>query len=368
MAVQLKPRLRGMLLVAGLLATGGCDLGSSERDAPKPLRPVETSRVQVRPVETKVDAVGTLTARQAVDLRVQEPGLVRRLRDRIQEVEAGEVLLQLDQRQAGAQVALARANVAEAEATLRKNSRSHERIGALQGEGVASEQSGDEALAQLEQARAALEVAQARLVVAEAELAETSILAPFAGQLGRWLVDEGAYVRTGEILNRLTDDRTLEVRFAIPERKAAALAVGQTLRLRVSSYPGRIFEGELSFIEPEIDTQTRSAQAIGTFGNQERLLRPGQFARVELVLSTRQNGLVVPVAAVRRANDRHYVFVLEGDQAIAREVEVGIRIDEWSEIRSGLQAGEEVIETGHNSLDLDAPTTVRVVTLEDTRP
>lgn len=362
------PRLRGVILTAGLLATTGCDLGASESQSSKPPRAVETTRVQFRPVELKVDAVGTLTALQAVDLRVQEPGLVRRLREGNLQVAPGELLLQLDQRQAGAQVALARANVAEAEATLRKNTRSHERIGALQGEGVASEQAGDEALAQLEQARAALEVAQARLVVAEAELAETAILAPFAGQLGRWRVDEGAYVGTGEILNRLTDDRTLEVRFAIPERKAAALAVGQQLRLRVSSYPERVFAGELSFIEPEIDTQTRSAQAIGTFANPDRLLRPGQFARVELVLSTRENGMVVPVASVRRANDRHYVFVLQGDQAIAREVEVGIRIDEWSEIRSGLKVGEEVIETGHNSLDLDGSTTVRAVTLEDTRP
>ena len=81
-------------------------------------------------------------------------------------------------------------------------------------------------------------------------------------------------------------------------------------------------------------------------------MRPGQFARVELVLSTRQNGLVVPVAAVRRANDRHYVFVLEGDQAIAREVEVGIRIDEWSEIRSGLQRARKSSKPGiiHSTL------------------
>ena len=363
------PRLRTLLLLAVVVvATSSCGLDAPESSIERPPPPVETIQVEQRSVEEKVDAVGTLTALKSVDLRAQEPGLVRELRDRHAPVETGELLLRLDRRQAAAQVSLARADVAQAEATLRKNRRAHERIGALQGEGVASEQSGDEALAGLEQAKAALEVAQARLIVAEAELAETAILAPFSGHLGRWRVDEGAYVQTGEILNRLTDDRTLEVRFAVPERRAAALAIGQRIRLSVSSHPGEAFDGELTFIEPEIDAATRSAQAIATFANLDRLLRPGQFARVELILSTRHDGLLVPVSSVVTDGDRHYVFVVAAEEATPREVLTGVRVGDWREIREGVGPGDYVIQTGHTNLDLRDPTKVRTVTLEDTRP
>jgi membrane fusion protein (multidrug efflux system) len=351
------------------LTTGACDVGgpATAKD-PRP-RPVETTPVIVRPVEVTVDAVGSLTARQSVDLRVQEPGIVQKLRvDSKGRIATGDLLLQLDNRQATAQVKLARANVAEAQASLRKNRRAHERIGALQGEGVASEQTGDEALAGLEQAQAFLDVAKARLVVAEAKLAETAIIAPFPGHLGRWQVDEGAYVQTGEILNRLTDDSTLEVRFAIPERTAAALAVGQKIRLEVSSHPDRKFIGRLTFIEPEIDTQTRSAQAIGTFDNSDRLLRSGQFARVELVLTTRPAGRLVPVTAVRKAREKNYVFLVEKNQAVPREVVLGIRLGEWREILDGLKPGDTVVQNGHTTLALTEPTLIHVVTLEDTRP
>ena len=362
-------QLRPLVLGGCLLASGACEFGGAETPKENPPRPVETTPVVVRPVEVTVDAVGSLTAIQSVDLRTQKPGLVRQLHDLAGgRVLGGDLLLQLDDRQAAAQVKLARANVAEADATLRQNKRAHERMGELRGEGVASEQSGDDALASLEQARAARDVARARLVVAESDLADTTIKAPFSGHLGRWRVDKGAYVQAGEILNRLTDDSTLEVRFSVPERIAGALAVGQEIRLDVSSHPDQRFVGRLAFIEPEIDTGTRSAQAIGTFTNAGRLLRPGQFARVELLLSTRPAGLVVPVGAVRNARDKYYVFVIEGTQAIPREVVLGIRLGEWREILEGLAAGDTVVQNGHTTLDLAVPSTVRRVTLEDTRP
>jgi len=368
--VYFSPRLAFALFLSVYLPTiTACEPGGKAATEESRPRPVETMSVITRDVEVTVDAVGSLMARQFIDLRAQDPGIVRTLRDpNGAEVSRGDLLLQLDTRQAAAQVKLAGANVAEARASLRKNRLAHERIGALQGEGVASEQSGDDALAGLEQAQAALEVAQARLVVAEAELAETSIRAPFTGHLGRWEVDEGAYVQTGEILNRLTDDRTLEVRFAVPERTAAALAVGQAIRLTVSSHPERDFQGRLAFIEPEIDTQTRSAQAIGTFDNRDRLLRSGQFARVELVLETRRAGTMVPVTAVRKAGEKNYVFVFDDNHAIPREVLTGVRLGELLEIRQGLDADDAIVQNGHATLDLAEPTLVRTVIVEDTRP
>jgi membrane fusion protein (multidrug efflux system) len=276
-------------------------------------------------------------------------------------------LVELDAREAEAEVVLARASVAEAEARNRNAERVFERIRELRGKGVASEQRGDDAKAETEQAAASLEVARARLVVAEAVLADTRIDAPFAGWLGRWEVDPGAFVQSGEILGTLSNDDPLEIVFAVPERELAALALGQMVAVRTASHPGEVFAGKVSFIAPQVDPRTRTATVVGALPNARRRLRPGQFARVELVLATHEEATVVPEEAVRRIGEGYFVFVVEAGEARARPVRPGVRRDGSMEILSGLVAGENVIRNGHGRLGIGAAEAVRVVEFEDDR-
>lgn len=331
--------------------------------------PVEVSPVRRGPVEHLFRTVGELEAPDSIELRARRAGrVVSREGAEGGEVLAGQVLVQLDAREAEAEVALGRASVADARARQRNADRIFERMQRLRGEGVASEQARDDAGAEREQAAAALEVAQARLAVAEAALADTRIVAPFPGWLGRWRVDSGAYVQAGEVLGSLSNDDPLEIVFAVPERRLARLAVGQPLRIEVASHPGKVFSGVIRFIDPLVDNATRTATVVGDVPNAGRTLRGGQFARVELLLEREEAALLVPLEAVRKAGDREQVFVVEEGAAVARTVVAGVRQGPERQIVSGLAGEESVVRNGHGRLSREEPTAVRVVELEDGRP
>jgi membrane fusion protein (multidrug efflux system) len=344
--------------------TGGEDTGEQER----PALPVEVAEVVARDVAVVVHAVGGLEAREGIELRARRAGrLVGRFGAEGTRVAAGARLVELDAREAEAEVVLATASVADAKARSRNTERIFERMRKLRGKGVASEQSGDDAKAEMEQAAASLEVARARLVVAQTVLADTKIDAPFAGWLGRWRVDPGAFVQPGEILGILSNDDPLEIVFSIPERELAAVAPGQSVAVRTASHPGEVFSGVVIFIAPEVDPRTRTATVVGALPNPGRRLRPGQFARVELELDRHLAAAVVPEEAVRHIGGADFVFVVGDGQARARRVVPGERRDGAIEIVTGLAPGEVVIRNGHGRLGLREPEAVRIVELEDDR-
>ena len=175
-------------------------------------------------------------------------------------------------------------------------------------------------------------------------------------------------MQAGEVLGSLSNDNPLEIVFAVPERRLARLAVGQPLRIEVASHPEEIFEGVIRFIEPLVDNVTRTATVVGDVPNPERRLRGGQFARVELMLARDDEAWLVPIEALRKAGDHEELFVIEGDQAVARAVVAGVRQGDERQVVSGLSGGELVVRNGQARLSRDEPTAVRVVELEDGRP
>lgn len=331
--------------------------------------PVEIATVQVGAAEHLFRTVGELEAREAIELRARRAGrVVSRHGEEGGRMQRGQVLVQLDAREAEAEVALGHAAVADAAARQRNADRIFTRLERLRGEGVASQQARDDAAAEQEQAAAALAVAEARLAVAEAALADTRIPAPFSGWLGRWRIDPGAFVQPGEVLGRLSNDDPLEIVFAVPERELARVAVGQPIRVEVTSHPGEEFVGAIRFVEPRVDPATRTTTVVGELPNPERRLRGGQFARIEVMLDREDAALLVPLEAVRTVGDRSIVFVVEGDRAEARTVAIGVRQGDQRQVRNGLRAGDVVVRNGHDRLAIEGTTAVAPVELEDGRP
>ena len=124
---------------------------------------------------------------------------------------------------------------------------------------------------------------------------------------------------------------------------------GDGVEVRVDAYPDRVFAGEVSYLSPDVATETRTVRARIDAANPARLLRPGMFASVRLSdpHTDGTESLVVPSAAVVRAEGREIAFVPLGNGRFdARPVEVGRREGEWVEILSGLEAGMEVVSEG----------------------
>ena len=196
---------------------------------------------------------------------------------------------------------------------------------------------------------------RAELATAEANLArtrldKTRITAPFGGVVGLRQVSVGEYVTPGQDLVNLEDIDPIKVDFPVPERYLSAVAVGQGIEVIVEAWPDRTFEGEVYAIDPQINAAGRSIAIRATIDNQERLLRPGLFAAVRLIIQQREEALLVPEQAVFAQGERQYVYVVNDGTARLTEVRLGGRRVGQVEITSGLEAGDVVVTAGHMKL------------------
>ena len=179
------------------------------------------------------------------------------------------------------------------------------------------------------------------------------ILAPISGILSELGVREGSMVQPGMAAFTLTDLSSVWIIVEVPEAQAAMLRAGLRAETRVQTLPGRIFEGRLDYVYPELNLQARTVKARITLANPGMALRPGMFAEVVLVSASRK-ALTVPTEAVIQTGTRSVVIVMDGERFRAATVKTGAERDGRSEILGGLNAGERVVASGQFLIDSEA--------------
>ncbi|TSE32369.1 Multidrug resistance protein MdtA [Tepidimonas thermarum] len=316
---------------------------------------VEVAPVEVQRVVDAVPAVGTLQSRQSVTVRPEVGGRIVALGFREgAPVRRGQLLVQLDDALPRAELAQARAQLAVAQANLRRNEE-------LVAQGFVAQRV-------LDESRAAVQVAQAQVDLAQARLARMRIVAPFDGVAGLRLVDVGDYVREGADLVRLEDTAQLRVEFRVPERYQAQVRRGQGVELRADALPGQTFAATVDTVDPLVDAEGRAlrVRAVLTPGR-DAPLRPGMFVRVGLVLGVTEGALLVPEEAIVPLGGQTLVFRVEREAgaegpAVARRVPVrlGVRQQGRVQVLDGLRPGDTVVVAGQQRLQGDA-VPVRIV-------
>jgi membrane fusion protein (multidrug efflux system) len=353
--------VRPRFLLAAIAAASlpACHDAATAPSSQAPAVPVEAVTVGTEDVDVNVRAVGSLKANQSVVLSSKLSGRVKELSiAEGQKVDIGQVLVVLEDDDLRARLDQARASLAETEARERNARRQYDRNKLLVQKGVASRQEYDDAEAEYESASAALAVARANVAFAEAQLADTVIRAPFEGLLGQRRVDIGAFVRDGAAIGSIVDLDPVEIVFAVPERHLSEIHVGQAVSTTVVSHSDRAFPGTVSFIDPEIDPVNRTITVKAVIRNPEFILRPGQFATVELQVARHPHMPVIPEEAVVPDGGRALVFVIHDGQAAPREIKTGVRLPGRVEVIEGLEPGERVVRIGHEKLPRDATTAV----------
>jgi len=327
----------------------------------KPI-PVEVATVSVGPVEDVVvnSEAGTVLARSRAKLGVESAGrggvIFRREGD---SAKAGEVLLRLDDRteltrllaaRRNAEVARATADEANANAQLAKQNQA--RIASLKAQGLATPEQLDEANARLEAAAAEARACEGRqksaaaaVLLAEDDMGHIEIRAPFDGVVANRFIEVGEQVIPGQPLMELVSRSRLYVSAPIDERDAGRLKAGLPVRITLDTYPGVAWQSRLTRVSPVVEVakeQNRTQQVESDFPYDPSKPEPspGMTADVEIVLGRRDSVLRVPTFSVIEGKR---VLALDGDRAVSRNVETGIRSWEWTEIRSGLREGDRVI-------------------------
>ena len=305
---------------------------------------VITARVEARSFTDRFTALGTARANESIEVTARTSSVVTRINFREgQRVRAGDVLVELDTRQE-------RANLQLAEAQLKQAENQYQRSKSLAVSQAVS-------AADLDQLEANLLVAKAQVRGAQARLDILTVRAPFAGTVGLRKVSLGDLVGPDTVITTLDDTSVIKLEFGIPENFVSDLKGGMTIVADSTVYPDRRFEGKVTSIDSRVDPVTRAVTALATVPNGDGLLKPGMVLTVGLQ-KQRTGVLMVPEEALVPREGRQYVFVVEGGKAVEREVQLGARAPGLAEVRSGVDAGMQVITEGTQRVRTGVPVLV----------
>lgn len=306
--------------------------GAKAETGPPPAVPVQVAQVAPQSMENRIRVNGSIRADEEAELRPEVSGKLTAITFKEgSQVKAGDVMARINDSELRAEETRLQYEVSLAEST-------ESRLRRLLAEGSVSQENYDRALSNLNTNRAQLELVRARL-------AKTVIAAPFDGTVGLKYISEGAYVTPATRIAGIRKVDRVKVDFAVPEKHALAVKVGDRIEFEIASLDQR-FSGEVYAIEPMIDPVTRTLPIRAIADNVDRNLLPGSFADVTLVLGRRDNALMIPTQAVMPGLSTQRVFIMENGVARTRSITTGRRTDRLVEVTEGLNPGETVITTG----------------------
>ncbi|MFL6212397.1 MAG: efflux RND transporter periplasmic adaptor subunit [Blastocatellia bacterium] len=343
---------------------------------------VQSLTVASKAVRRNIESVGSLFAYEEVTVSSEVEGRVERVLvdvgDRVASGQAivkvapAELELTLEQQRAALRQARARlginddnddlqdvraaAEVKRAAADLADAEQKYRRAKSLYEQGVLPRQNFDEAESRYNVARAAYDLAmqsvenmraqlagsRASTRLAQKKLNDSTIRAPFAGQVKERAVTQGQYLKVQTPVMVIVNIDPLRVRLKVPEKMAAWVHEGQEVTVTVEAYADRAFKGKVTRINPSVDQQTRAFEVEALIENHDNTLKPGFFAKAVIQSNNVTSALFVPQDALLYVYGVYKVFVIEDHRLKEKDVKLGERTGDEVEITDGLREGERV--------------------------
>lgn len=319
-----------------------------------PAQVVSTTTVETRAWTPGITAIGTARAKRGAQLAVQASGIVKEIFfEANDKVDEGALLVQLDD-------ALERADLIDAEASVKINQATVDRARALLDRGVDTQ-------ATLDTATGNLDAARSKLARTQAAIDLKALEAPFHGTIGIPQIEVGEYVSAGDLVATLQDLDHMTVDFRVPEQFNDHLELGQPVRFGLSE-SALDLTGTIIGIDPRGDPNTRLIEVrarIDDFAGVDII--PGRFLHVRIELPVEDDVIAVPQTAVVTSLYGDFVYKVvpddregaNGGQMIQQVfVKVGRREGRDIEITDGLAAGDVIVTAGQNKLQPGAVVTV----------
>ncbi|MFO1459730.1 MAG: efflux RND transporter periplasmic adaptor subunit [Verrucomicrobiota bacterium] len=370
------------------LAAGGWFVGCSPKgDAVHAGSSAATNSValvpaEMRPMERTLGVLGSLNAFDQATVGIKTTGRLKVMNvDVGSVVKAGDTLAQIETRdyelrlqQAAGLLGQARARVGlpiegtddrvdadninivrETHALLDQAKKNLDRSRSLKDQGISSDAELEKAnadyqvslnryeatLQDVRERQAMLAQRRAEFDIARQQLNDASVRAPFDGVVQQRLAHVGEFVAAGSPVLRLVRVDPLRLRLEIPERRAAGVQIGQTVRVSLEG-DSRIYTGTIRRISPALDERTRMLVVEAELENPGHL-RPGAFAKAEIVTASAAPTLAVPAESLVTFAGSEKVLLVSSNKVVERSITTGRKLDGWIEVNTGLKAGDAVI-------------------------
>ena len=387
-----------IIVLAGLVAFRAAQVISARKNEGSRKGPIaKAPLVEVVPViqgliEEKIIRTGDIVPESQVTIYSKVQGWVEKINVREGDrVKAGQVLATLDTREAEAAVAQAKASLEAAAARLKQVKATSEeaiqsqvqqtkanlelaesdlkRARELHQKNFIARQQLDEARTKYNVAKATYDLAlnnlrqrtwendialaeaqvrqaKATLDLTQVQLANLIILSPMNGGVTTRYVDPGTMAKDTTPILTLMDLSQVKMVVNVIEREFVHLQKGQAVKVTVTAFPNRTFQGRISIITPALELQSRTAEIQISIPNPGYILNPGMFGRAEILLRSTPGALVIPIQALVNEGDRDFVYIFKDGNAHRRVIRKGLVQDTQVEVMQGLKIGEQVITAG----------------------
>ncbi len=333
-------------VVALALAGGGLywKYGGAQQKGGWAMAPAKVAVAAARQADFPVtlSGIGSLEAARQVQVAAEVDGRV----DRIlfasgAQVQAGQLLVQLNDAPEQGELARLQAQARNARALLDRTRR-------LLPQQAATRE-------QLDQAQADYDQAAGDIKRVQALIEQKRVKAPFDGVLGVRRVNLGQFARAGDPLVSLTDASAMYANITLPEQAMGALRAGQPVAVTVDAHAGRVFKGQITTVEPQVDAGSRTVRVQATLPNADGALAAGMYAQGQIGLPARPGVITVPETAVSYSAYGDSVYVLNPPKAgeasagpTVRQayVKTAERVRGRVVVTEGLQAGDQVVTSG----------------------
>ena len=311
--------------------------GSKEGSATGPVRgagvlQVEGIVISPEKLDNKLIVTGSILANESLEIKSEAAGKITGIYFKEGEaVKKGKLLVQINDKEMRAQLE-----------KQRYNKKLYEDIETRQKKLLEKEAISQE---EYENALNQFNTSSSDIKLLEAQLEKTSITAPFDGVIGLRNVSEGAYITPATVIATLYNISPAKIEFSIPGRYSTQITPGRPIFFMAENDSTQ-FHGKVYAIEPQIEKETRTLKIRAYAANDSRRLLPGQFVRVEFVLQTTNNALMVPSESIIPVLEGHKVMIVRKGKATESKVEIGLRTDRQVEILSGVSIGDTVLTTG----------------------
>ncbi|HET8941420.1 MAG TPA: efflux RND transporter periplasmic adaptor subunit [Rudaea sp.] len=358
------------LFIAVMVSVSGCNHDSSAAQAaPAAVEavPVEVALVGHNPIAATYSGTAALVADHDAQVVAQTGGVLKKLY--VEEgvhVKAGQLLAELDDADTRAKAIQAEAQMHKAEATF-----AHAKA-AIPNHLIAQ--------FEYEQDKYDLAAQRAAYEGAKLQLSYTRIVAPVAGVISQRLVKVGNMIQTNQAMFTIVGMDPLQAVLNVPENQLGILKAGQSVQLSVDALPGKTFAGDILRIAPVVDAASGTFRVTCEFHNEGNEMRPGMFARIDIVYDQRADALTIPRSALIQEDGETAVFVVEkapsavtpaskNSNAVSAvpakpgaakttvawiahrtPIKIGYSDGDKVEVLSGIHAGSRVITIGRNAV------------------
>ncbi|MEA1065434.1 MdtA/MuxA family multidrug efflux RND transporter periplasmic adaptor subunit [Erwinia sp. HR93] len=335
--------------------------------------PVQAATATNEAVPRFLTGLGTVTAANTVTVRSRVSGQLLAIHfQEGQQVKAGALLAEIDPSQFKVALAQAQGQLARDRATLANASRDLGRYQQLAKTQLVSQQELDAQRAKVNETSGLIKADEAAVASAQLQLDWSRIAAPIDGRVGLRRVDIGNQISSADSdgIVVLTQTHPIDVLFTLPENNIADIIAAQKRGAALSveawdrTNTRKLSDGTLLSLDNQIDASTGTIKLKARFTNADDALFPNQFVNARMLVSTEQNAVVIPAAALQMGNEGHFVWVLgDGNRVSKHAVTTGLQNSEKVTITGGISAGDRVVTDGIDRLT--EGTVVTVVSAAD---